>query len=310
MRARELRYTFSDSKKEAILETEEYRSPQELKDVCLKRTCRFARYNDYFDGTRDPRDPSFTGVGSNGEMMKRFRDGSEDIKLVSDVKAYAHKAQCQSKEKLRQPVRRVSGGSVDVPRFMLDIPECMWSMTHKKVRTRIIDMSVDLTVLCSIGGNEFTKVGGSICRVIAKLEKAGYRIRLHAVCEAWSDEMVGPKGNQAVLMDLLLKREFEPMNYRRVVYALSDVSFFRGICFGWMVRNPDMPKDSGLGTDLHRGMQRSGFDEPDEAIGSFFYRLYGHQCVRISMSDMVRQSRNGDSQADLEKKIEALCLGV
>lgn len=312
MRSRELRCKPRGTKKEAVIEAEEYRSPQELRDVCLGRKCRFNEEEDYFDSEVTPDCPHWTGVRTNEEMMERFRDGSEDAKLVSDVKAYAYKAQCQSKDKLRQPVRRVSGGSVDVPRFMLDIPECMWSMAHRRVNTRIIDMSVDISVVCGTGGDEYAKAGGSICRVIAKLEKAGYRIRLHAVSNIWCDDYTGPKGNHGVLLDLMLKREFEPMNYRRVIYALSDISFFRGICFGWMVRNPDMPKDCCLGTEIRRGLVRSHFThaEIDEVLDQTYTKLYGHRCVQIVMADLISQSRSGDGQAELEKKIEAQCLGL
>ena len=85
-----------------------------------------------------------------------------------------------------------------------------------------------------------------------KLEKAGYRIRLIAM-DAYEDgdhysrpkEMFDDR-HAIWVVTHVIKKENEPMNYRRIMFPLTRMAYHRGLGFGWMAVN-GAPNIWGLG---------------------------------------------------------------
>ena len=92
-------------------------------------------------------------------------------------------------------------------------------------------------------------------KTVAKLEKAGYRIRLLAM-DAYEDRNYARRAQKMFdgrhdiwVVTHMIKRENEPMNYRRVMFPLTRMAYHRGLGFAWMSVNGS-PEISGLGGDI------------------------------------------------------------
>jgi hypothetical protein len=310
MNAKTIKFKIGGS--EELLCVEQYQSIQEMVSLCTQRTSRFTlnKNNDIFHKSDDwPCDrPKWRNFRTIKDLKERLAGGLKDTSVVQNVQRYAAKAQTAKVDKLAQMSRRVSGGSVDINRFLNGVPECMWTLTHKKVASRVIYLDIELSVTCDNEPEVFQQAGESICRVIAKLEKAGYRIRLHVSVLIYCDwGEYGPKGNSSVMLDIPIKRENESMNFRRILYPLTDISFFRGAVFGWLATCPDMRHNDTFGRPLVHALRSS---ERDETLDRIYKEVYGHECIHLHLAQLVSRLIEGESQEQMEKNIEAQLLST
>jgi len=234
---------------------ENYTSAAELVNVCRGRKCvnRDYMYHDYFN--RDLHGGSWEDFEDTQDLMHLIENGEQDLETLRGVAKYAMTAQVQDKEKLTQRVMDVVGGGVDVPAFLTGEPDCMYGLKKKKVKSRIIKLCIYCKALSHISASRYKEAGELIARTVAKLEKAGYRIRLLAM-DAYEDRNYTrrPKGmfdgrHDIWVVTHMIKRENEPMNYRRVMFPLTRMAYHRGLGFAWMAVNGS-PAISGLGGDI------------------------------------------------------------
>ena len=235
---------------------ENYTSAAELVSYCKGRKCTHAGYkhHDYFN------DDSLYGGSwedfeNSEELMELIKNGEQDLEKLRDVAKYAMTAQVLDKEKLITKHMDVVGGGVDVPAFLTGEPNCMYGLKRKKVKSRIIKLCIYCKALSYISAGQYKRAGELIAKTVAKLEKAGYRIRLLAM-DAYEDRNYARRAQKMFdgrhdiwVVTHMIKRENEPMNYRRVMFPLTRMAYHRGLGFAWMSVNGS-PEISGLGGDI------------------------------------------------------------
>lgn len=244
------------------------------------------KHDQFFQYNRDPNDPRWSGFTTVAELNDLCENGLKDTGDVTDVIKYAGQAMVQQKDKLVQRCMDVAGGAVDVPLFLSGSPECMMGLKRKKVRSRVVKATVNCEVLCDISANQYLEAGRAIARTVASLEKAGYRVRLVANCGLWDC------GSEAALMSVVIKRENEPCNYRRLLYPLMSPSFFRGLGFNWACTLPDYDPGWGLGQRFDMA-----FDDSikEETLDQVTRKVCGEGFVRFSINDVVTMNNRNNS---------------
>lgn len=216
---------------------ENYTSINELAAVTRARekkpTGDFTTH-DYFneEWPRGTKKGKWYGFKGKTEFNSFIANGVENAALISDVARYTGKAEVREQDRLVRRVYDVAGGCVDVPRWLTGTPECMMRFEKAKVRSRIVNIGIETEVIGGISAYQYRTAGMVLAKTIAKLEKAGYRIGIRAMTGfyAWGDTII--------LMSAIIKKEYSPMNYARMMFPLTEVAFDRGVGWGWAARNP------------------------------------------------------------------------
>lgn len=185
---------------------------------------------------------SWDGFETYDELRAMADFGVRNQQMVNNIQKYAHKAIVEEKDKYTTRTLNVAGGGVNVPLLLSGSPECMYSRKKAPVKSKIINMGLHCEITGEITPERYEHAGMLIAELVSKLEKAGYRLRINTM-----DAYYSGGGHRINVLTTVIKKENEPMNYARLLYPLTNVSFSRGMGFGWCCRNPDF-KNSGLGT--------------------------------------------------------------
>lgn len=273
-----------------------FAGPYDLIAVCKERTCaKGLWHNDFFNGAARPSNPGWSGFEDPSQLWGWLEHGIEDDKLTRDAIAYANAARVTEEEKLRDVSRNVYGGAVIVPAVMAGDPRAMWCVNRKPVRSKVIRLSIDLSVTYNYPAQAYERAGRAVVRTVARLEKAGYRVAVEvAVCSAL-------KRNKIVAMVMPIKSSGEVMNFRRMLYPLTDPSFFRGVGFGWMVRHPRMnANETGLGISLNNTFARY---EREDKLEETYEGIFGPGSTVICLRDLADRRTEDDAARWLEAKM-------
>ena len=250
---------------------ENFDSAAELVSVCRDRpVSSYYRSHAYFN--KDLHGGEWADFEDSADLIRLVENGVKDQTLLEGVGRYARTARVKDEEKLTQKCMDVMGGGVDVPSFLTGVPTCMHSLRRKKVKSKIIKIGIYCHVLCNISAEQYKQAGELITKTVAKLEKAGYRIRMRAVdIYEDGDWYCRPRadfdGRHTLWMVThMVKRENEPMNYRRIMFPITRVAYERGLGFAWMAVNGS-PNISGLGGQASRVVSDPGEFEDIVAKG-------------------------------------------
>lgn len=250
-----------------------------------------------------PSDPHWYGFSNSADLRDKLIKGVRDDKLTWTVKKFADAAKVQDKEKLRDMRLNVCGGAVCIPAYLSDSPKNMWMMHRKRVPSRILHLGIDASMCAWNSADTYRKVGSAMVKTIARLEKAGYRVRVTGVISVYDDV-----GRSICMMTLPMKMEHEVMNFRKILYPLTDVSFFRGIGFDWLAC---YPKFSGNNTHLGQETQ-SAFRSSDEdrLLQEMYEKVLGNNVEFIAMRDMASMIRSGKTEDQVQAFIESRILNT
>lgn len=190
--------------------------------------------HDYFreEWTSSTKIGSWYGIKNKEHFDSLIANGVDDTELVKNVAKYASQAEVKEHDRLVRRVYDVAGGCVDVPRWLTGNPNCMMRFDKKKVRSKIVNIGIETEVTCEISADDFKKAGMVLAKTVSKLEKAGYRIGIRAMTGFYA------RGSTIVLMSTIIKKEYSPMNYARMMFPLTEVAFDRCVGWGWAARNP------------------------------------------------------------------------
>ena len=292
-------------KKKLRVKAQNFSSAAELVSWCKGRECVDGMHSyDYFNG-RDPSRKGWSDFSSSEDLKKLVETGVSNKKLIEETAKYARTARVKDEEKLVQRTMDVVGGGVDVPAYLTGVPTCMYGLKKKKVKSRIVKLCIYCKALCNVDKEDYKKAGELIAKTVAKLEKAGYRIRLLAM-DAYEDED-NPEfydGRHGIwVVTHMVKRENEPMNYRRILFPLTRMAYHRGLGFGWMAVN-GAPNIYGLGGAIERVI-RNEHDREEmfaKACGADDY-------IILSQDDVIGYIRRyGQEQA--QKMVDAKVMSL
>lgn len=242
------------------------------------------------------------GFDSREEYEDLVRLGVNDPEIISGVRKYAAKAMVQDKDKLAVKCMDIVGGGVDVPTYLSGNPQCMYTMKKKKVKSKIITIGIECGLTCGYSSDQYKKAGVALTRTIARLEKAGYRVAVVSMA-AFVDEI----HNRVCVMTNVIKKENAPMNYARIMFPLTSIAYFRGLAFGWVVRNKDYKGYDTLGPHITSIFQ---YGEGNEKVEEMFQTALGRDnFIATSMKQMVGIC-DGQGQEACEKYLESKIMEV
>lgn len=286
------------NRSDLTLYVDRFSSPLDLLNTCRKRTLKgpMLASNDYFaSSTRYAYDPDWSSFRSSDELWGKLEHGIENDELTKDAIRYATTAKVQREDKLRDIGRNVYGGAVIVPAVMCGDPRAMWCVKRKKVRSRIIHLGIDVSMNYGFSSRRYEMAGRAVVKTIARLEKAGYRVSVDIMVTTYIS------GGKVLAMTMPAKRSTEVMNFRRILYPLTDTSFFRGVGFGWIVRHPHMnANDTGLGRDPDAAFSLS---EMDEKLDELYGAILGPNAHVVMLRDMARKGDENEAARWLEAQL-------
>lgn len=256
------------------------------------------RGHDYFgDNWYNAITGDWYGFEDQEEFLDLISNGVTDSDIVRKVAKYSGKAEVKEQDKLSRRVWDVAGGSVDVASWLAGNPTCMQRYEKKRVKSKVVNIGIETEVTCEISSSMYEKAGMILAKTVSKLEKAGYRIGIRAMTGFYAG------GSNIITMSAVIKKEYSPMNYARMMMPLTKVAFDRGIGWGWAGRNPNYGNQ--VGTYVCRAFTGNTTAKMEEmyekASGLKDFTVFSHK-------DMIKML-NESGEDGLEKYIEARIKG-
>lgn len=285
---------------------ENFDSAAELVRVCKERKVS-PYYSSHAYFNEDLTGGSWDDFEDSNDLIKLVENGVKDQSILDGVNRYARTARVKDEEKLVQRCMDVVGGGVDVPAYLTGVPTCMHSLKRLKVKSKVIKIGIYCHVLCNISAEQYRKAGELITKTVARLEKAGYRIRMRAVDvyedSGWRDRKGFDGRHTLWMVTHMVKRENEPMNYRRIMFPITRVAYERGLGFAWMAVNGS-PMIYGLGGQASRVVSDPGEFEDIIAKGC------GEEDYVIFSQDEIIGYIQKNGMEKAQKMVEAKVLGT
>lgn len=159
-----------------------------------------------------------------------------------------------------QPTNSLSGGSVDIGRYLQGEPDCFRSVKKQKTGQRQVDIAFNCTVSGGVDTDTIFKRGAAIVKLIEKLEKSGASVRLTMVTHntkggEWQAEITVKEPKQRLELEKLAWCLCSPGFFRRLIFALEeaedkdfreDFSVYRYGGYGTVGKNPDLKEEADL----------------------------------------------------------------
>lgn len=194
-------------------------------------------------------DSSWDGVDSYEEAEElaihgwKAQEGNKDFNQVFNFKPTAEE------EKMVTFKNDIVGYVPIIPLVLQGIPTSMVNVTKKRVKSRIIHIVYNISTTCGTSSKRILQAGLELFKVIVKLERQGYRVRLTAL-QDFSGE--SGDGKSSDFMILNLKSEYKPLDISTTMFPLLHTAMFRVLGFAWFERSPVSIQRSGYGTSFER----------------------------------------------------------
>lgn len=150
-----------------------------------------------------------------------------------------------------------------VPNAIKGIPQSMINMNLQPKKAKVIYITTDLGVACYVSTNDVIEYVKKLASKIIQLEKNGFRVRL-----TFYKSFNNYSANKSYALKMLLKNEYQPLDLKRILFALGHPAMFRRICFDWYERLPGAQEFDGHGYSMHvvKKNTRDKFEKYKELI--------------------------------------------
>lgn len=263
---------------------ERFTSNSDLMETCKGRKPLFPNSYDTYtsdhfsDKTIDMYGDSWSGgYKNNHELIRAWLDSKVDDKKATDVGRFTMECTATSTEKLTRRVYRNAGGAVAMGRFMAGEPQCMVAVVRQQVKSKVLDLAVDVGVSANVSTDTISALGQILAGAVAQLESIGYNMRVHALHGVLLDN------RDVILANVLIKDVRERFNPDKMLFTLADPGYVRGIMFGWIVRNPHFDDSDALGYPLYADYTRN----PD-GLKKLYKKATGLDTV-LNMQELARE---------------------
>lgn len=194
---------------------------------------------DSLNDKETPKSKSWHGCNSYKEAENLAINGwkeAEENEILNDI----FNLKIDDEDKLISFKNDVVGFTPVVPLVLQGIPKCMTNVSKKRVKSKIIHLVYNISITCGTQSEEIMNAGIELFKVIMKLERQGYRVRLTAM-----QEFSNRESGDCMLLNL--KSEYKPLHITSMMFPLIHTSMFRVIGFGWFERSPVTNPKSGYG---------------------------------------------------------------
>lgn len=229
------------------------------------------------------------GVSSYQECLDYLKNGYQPV---------VDKLKTSMKPTVKADAKRISfknnvvGGMPIVPLAMIGVPNNMIDMQMKPIKAKVIDVYYDITASYTTKSNEIIKAGQKVLETIMLLEQQGYKFNLYAV-QTYSDS------NSIDMLAIKIKSSNQPIDLKRMSYALTHTSFFRVLGFDWYSKFPKGKYRFAYGHNI-----AAEFNFDTQRTGEFFKQVFGKNTIALSGQIMHKKHKN-DKDAYISKVITA-----
>lgn len=222
---------------------EEFKDFKELLDVCDSRDLVWSRATRNITGRA-----RFHGCDSFEEARDMFLHGCNEgvdrmVKSVNALKKSGSK---------KQTVRYadVCGYAPIVPAAINGLPCSMINQKKVMVKSRVITIVFETGVAANVTPQQVRDYGVKVINLVMDLEQAGYRVKLD-VAQAYTGAVSGRSKGRQYICRVPVKNENQPVNVKRIAFALAHVAMLRYIFFDWVERLPKSKEIPGYGSTLY-----------------------------------------------------------
>lgn len=166
-----------------------------------------------------------------------------------------------------------------VPLAIMNVPMNMTNQYIKPIKAKVIDVYYDVTCSSGTDSEDIIDAGQKVLAEILRLEQCGYKFNLYAV-QTYSDS------EGCDMLVVKIKSSNQPLDLKRMSYALTHTSFFRVLGFDWYSRTPKGTYRSCYGRNL-----ASNFDYDQQRLEKFTKQLFGNNAVYISAMIMQKKTK-------------------
>lgn len=171
----------------------------------------------------------FAGTDSFEEAINLCRRGWQEN--LDDFKAACTWNKLDTVHKTVTTVNMV-GYAPHVPNAILGRPDCMFQSARQPVKTPVISIVINTSVVGSVSTLDIKKSAKKIMQAIAKIESQN--IRVNIVLCAFSAHVP----HQDLQLYIQLKKATEKLNPSRLYFALVHPSMLRRLAFAWLETIP------------------------------------------------------------------------
>lgn len=220
--------------------TETYYNTSDIVNDLKKRNITDRNFDNMQDGTLGGNGKSFCGVGTYEEAIELLEKGYQPI--VEKLKA-------NISENVRGVSKRISfsndvlGFAPIVPLAITGVPTSMINTRIKPIKSKVIDLYVDITYTAFDTSDEIIKSSSRILSVVLKLEQAGYRFNIFCV-KSQSDK------RDCDMMIVKIKDAAQPVDLKRISFPIAHTAFSRVIGWDWYSRFPKGRYRLGYGSSI------------------------------------------------------------
>lgn len=219
-------------------------------------------YRDFreFGRTQDRRDTVWTSGGT----PVREQAGSyswERAESYEQARGYLENGYNENVERLVKGVNALANGQATktkryadmvgyqpiVPNAVMGLPKSMMNHKKVKVKAKIITIAFDPGVMGSVKPESVLEYGCKFINWVQNLEAKGYRVRIEFMKSM--AESAGDKEQYILLIPL--KSENQPLNIKRMSFALTHVAMQRYLVWDWAERLPGSKQMWGFGCSFH-----------------------------------------------------------
>ena len=211
-------------------------------------------WTDNSEPSRDEIDPSFKGCASyeNAREMLTHGYNKSVERMVKKVNALQKTGTVRKTERFMDVV----GYQPIVPLALIGVPTSMMNQRKVEVKSKIITVNYDCGVTASHKPKEVLDFGCEFINWCLNLENRGFRVKINYI--KTFNPSSGDTNRQYVLA-IPLKNENQPLNVKRLSFALTHVAMQRYLSWDWVERLPKSEPMYGFGRSLSAWSEDSKF---------------------------------------------------
>lgn len=144
-------------------------------------------------------------------------------------------------------VNDVVGFAPIVPNAIKGIPQAMINNVKRPVKSKIINIVFNAGTPWFVEENEVFAYGQKVLNKIINLEMQGFRVKLYSLLTFNTRD---DSNNYSYFLKLLIKRENQPLDVKRIIFPMLKDKMQRQIAFDWYRKLPGALELAGYGKEL------------------------------------------------------------
>lgn len=212
------------------------------------------------------------GVDSYDEAMELMEKGYQ----ANVEKLDNFDSDLQGIEKRITFANDIVGYAPVVPLAIMGVPNCMMNSKQKPIKAKVLDVYYDMTARWGTTPEQFIKAGQKMLTAIMQLEMQGYKFNLYTT-QTYYDKY----DNDGDMLAVKIKGSNEPLNIKRMSFAIAHPAFFRVVGWDWYSRFPKGKYRDGYGSSPFY------MDERRDDVTATFKQMFGDNAVCFSATELI-----------------------